>query len=129
MDANSERIAELEKQLNELSIRLEAFEAKSGYMKADEMVKRARQWTIRNPHAWRSIKNSADLCITLKKRFSIKKAVEELRESCLVAAYPDEEFKVSNSYSAVFARMLVEEKPALKDYVTLKKSKVDRYFS
>jgi len=116
----------LEHRVTMLEERLSQFEAKTGFMSAETMYESGKAWIARNPRAWRYIKQYADGCIDEQRRFSIQKACEELRDSDLVDK--DELYKVNNSYAAVLTRFLVKELPELKPLVSMRKSKVDRFF-
>ena len=120
-------IGELEKMINELTLKVEALEAKSGYMDAQSMVDRANAWIARNPKAWAFIKDQARIVAYRGGRFSIKRVLENLRDSRIVNMAEDD-YKISNSYSAVFNRLLVRDIPRLAGYVTLRPSKVDYLF-
>lgn len=118
--ALKDRIAELEE-------RLACFEAKTGFMSAETMKANAEAWIARNPKAWEFIRNDAHKAVRDKTRFSIKKTLENLR-SLPGFVWQGDDFKISNSYSPVFARLLVKEMPELREYTVLKRSKVDRLF-
>lgn len=94
-------------------------------MTADQMIERANAWIVRNPKAWAFIKDQARMCVSRKGRFSVKRAIENLRDSSLVTM-GDDDWKISNSYSAVFVRLLIREIPELAKYTKLNASKVDR---
>ena len=118
--ALKDRIAELEE-------RLALFEAKTGFMSAETMKANAEAWKARNPFAWDIIKATAQKCIKEQRRFSVKRALEDLRDAPGIV-WGEDEFRISNSYSPVFARMLIKELPELANYTVLKRSKVDRLF-
>lgn len=117
-EALYERIAELEQ-------RLALFESKTGFMNAETMLANAKAWVARNPQAWTYLKAMAHRAITNQERFSIKRELEELRESNFVRMDEDD-YKISNSYAAVLVRLLIQEMPELREFVTLRRSKVDR---
>ena len=119
-------VMRLNSKIADLEERLAQFEAKTGFMSAEEIVKHAKAWTVNNPHAWQFMRNYADRAIVNNERFSMQKVLEEMRESPLAIAFPGEDFKINNSYAAAFVRMLVAEKPDLAKHVTLRRSKVDR---
>lgn len=121
------QITELQRQVKELQERLALFEAKTGYMSAETMLENAKAWIARNPKAWSYLKRMAHHAITNQQRFSIKRELEELRESDIVLG-DESDYKISNSYSAVFVRLLIQEMPELRELVTLRPSKVDRLF-
>lgn len=117
-EALQERIAELEQ-------RLALFESKTGFMSAETMLENAKAWVARNPQAWKYLKAMAHRAITNQERFSIKRELEELRESNSVRMDTDD-YKISNSYASVIVRLLIQEMPELREFVTLRRSKVDR---
>lgn len=125
----SPTVEELERQIAELTARLETFEAKTGFMSAETMKENAEAWIERNPMAWNLIKARAQASIRAQKRFSVKRALEELRDAPGIVWGSNDDFKISNSYSAVFVRILVTEMPELRELVTLRRSKVDRLFN
>ena len=111
--------------VQELEERLAEFESKTGFMNAETMLANANAWIVRNPKAWTYLKAKAHRSITNQERFSIKRELEELRESNNIRMDEDD-YKISNSYSAVFVRLLIQEMPELREFVTLRHSKVDR---
>ena len=121
-------VEELEREVSELKERLALFEAKTGFMSADTMKENAEAWIARNPKAWAFIKNAALAAVRDQKRFSIKRTLENLRE-LPGFVWQGDDFKISNSYSSVFVRILVTEMPELRELVTLRRSKVDRLFN
>lgn len=120
-------IDELYKRVEELEQRLAAYESKSGYQTAKDMINKADAWIARNPKAWEVIKDRANMCVIRKGRFSIKRTLEELRDSSLVNM-TDDDYKISNNYSAVFNRKLIRELPSVAKYTIIKPSKLDYYF-
>ena len=130
VDALNERVTLLEKRNEELQQRIDLYEAKSGFMSAEDMVDKANAWITRNYRAWNLILAAADSAIIHRNRFSVKKAVEDLRDSNIVKM-TDDDWKISNNYAAVFARLLIKARPQLKEYDLLKirPSKVDRLFT
>ena len=121
-------IEELEREVKELRERLACFEAKTGFMSAETMKANAEAWIERNPRAWDFIVNRANSAVKEQKRFSIKRTLEDFRDLPEFVWWGDDDFKISNSYSPVFARILVKQVPGLEEFVTLKRSKVDRLF-
>lgn len=126
-------IEELRAEIDELRERLEVFESRTGFMSAKTMFHDGMEWINRNRDAWAYIKAYADKCISEQRRFSIQKACEELRDMNLVNVDKSELFKVNNSYAAVLTRQLVAEfvaegKESIKQLVSMRRSKVDRYF-
>lgn len=122
-------VEELEREVAELRERLQQFEAKTGFMSAETMKENAEAWIARNPKAWGIICDQARAAIRDQKRFSVKKALEVLRDSPIITWLTEDDFKISNSYSAVFVRILVTEMPELRPLVTIRRSKVDRLYA
>lgn len=120
---------QMEARIAELEERLALFESKTGFMSAETMKENAEAWIERNPMAWDLIKARAQASIRQQKRFSVKRALEELRDAPGIVWGSNDDFKISNSYSAVFVRILVTEMPELRELVTLRRSKVDRLFN
>ena len=118
----------LENRVKELEERLKQFESKTGFMSAETMYSNAKAWIARNPRAWAFIKQRADKCIHDGHRFSMQRALEELRDSDLVNRFNEDDFKVNNSLASVLTRFLIEDMPEVKSVVTLRHSKVDRLF-
>lgn len=118
---------ELVQRVEDLEERLQRHEDRTEGMSAQRMIDAAKEWVEQNPDAWDYIIARARTCVHDKKRFSIQKACEEIRDSHLVSNW--EEFKVNNSIAAPLTRMLIQRIPQLEDYVTVRKSKVDRFFS
>lgn len=119
----------MEARIAELEERLALFESKTGFMSAETMKENAEAWIARNPKAWDLIKANAKASIRQQKRFSVKRALEELRDAPDIIWGSNDDFKISNSYSAVFVRILITEMPELRELVTLRRSKVDRLFN
>lgn len=122
------RFALMNERINELEDELKRFEAKTGFMSAETMLNNAKAWIARNPKAWAYLKRMAHYSITNQSRFSIKREIEALRESSDVKLSDEDDYKISNSYSAVFVRLLIEDMPELRPLVVLRPSKVDRLF-
>ena len=121
------KIRLLNQRISELEDELKRFESKTGFMNAETMLDRAKAWIVRNPKAWSYLKRMAHCSVTKQQRFSIKRELEELREASDINMGEDE-YRISNSYSAVFVRLLADEMPELRSLVTFRKSKVDRFF-
>lgn len=120
------RFEMMDERINQLEDQLARFEAKTGFMSADTMRKRGLAWIARNPRAWRYLKQKAFNSITNQARFSIQKELETLREAEINMG--DDEYKVANSYGALLARELCDEMPELRELVTLRPSKLDRFY-
>lgn len=121
-------VKSLEMRIDDLEKRLKQFESNTGFMNAETMYHNAELWIVRNPRAWAFIKQRADKCVHDGHRFSMKRALEELRDSDLVNRFNEDEFKISNSLASVLTRFLIEDMPEVREFVTLRHSKVDRLF-
>lgn len=121
------QVEALMKRLDDQEERIQRHEDRTEGMSAKRMVDAANEWVAQNPDAWDYIIARAKTCVHDKKRFSIQIVSEEIRDSHLVCDWKD--FKVNNSITAPLTRMLIERIPQLEDYVTIRKSKVDRFFS
>ena len=122
-----ERFRLLNERINQLEDELARFESKTGFMNAETMRKNARAWIVRNPRAWTFLVRNAVWYVQQQKHYSIKQSLEELRnETSIVIG--DDDFKISNSYAAVFARELADEIPGLRPLITFRRSKVDRFY-
>ena len=121
-------IEELQAEIEELQKRLDVFESKTGFMSAKVMRERAEEWIDRNPSAWHFIRSRAQKCLDSGSRFSIKRQIENLRDTPGIMSADD--YKICNSFSPVFARILVAEMPELleRGLITLRRSKVDRFY-
>lgn len=119
---------ELEARLAELEERLSLFEAKTGFMSAETMLENTKRWVAENVGAWNYLKQYARKCVESQRRFSIQKALEELREAQGVTKVGDVPYKMPNAYGAVLVRMLCKEVEGLSELVTMRHSKVDRLF-
>lgn len=119
---------ELEARIAQLEDRLSLFEAKTGYMSAETMLENTKKWIVENIEAWRYLKSYARKCVEDQRRFSIQKALEELRDSPIVVKVGDVPYKLPNAYGAVLVRMLCKEVEGLSDLVVMRRSKVDRLF-
>ena len=118
------QVAELMARIEQLEAQLASYEARSGFMTAQEMLDMAYAWIDRNPLAWGHLKGAALAAIDQQRRFSIKKELEQLRESPEVVK-GDADYKISNSLSPVLVRLLIKEMPELGELATVRPSKVD----
>lgn len=122
-----QRVETLEGTIADLREKLARYEERKHYMTAEEMYIRARQWKGMNKRAWEFIKSDARRHVQENTRFSMQRAIENLRnQSGLVIT--SEEYRVCNAYAAVLARFLVREMPELRSHIVLNRSKVDKFF-
>ena len=127
MSDYEERFRLLNERINQLEDELARFETKTGFMNAETMRDNARAWIVRNPQAWSFLVRNAIRCVATQKRYSIQQALEELRNDPEIVMGEDE-YRISNSYAAVFARELADEIPGLRPLITFRRSKVDRFY-
>ena len=118
----------LKKRIEELEERLERHEDRTEGMSAEKTYTQAKAWIKQNPKAWAAIKWQAKTLAAKGKRVSIKRMLENLRYIDKHLNDRNTDYSICNSYSACLARFLVAECPEVKPYISLKKSKVDRYF-
>ena len=117
----------LEERIAELEERLARHEERTEPMSAEVMYNTAKEFIANNPAVWRSMCNIARSRARQGKRVSMKRIVEDTRDSYGVT-WQTEEFKLSNSVTACLARFLVKECPEVEPHIRLGRSKVDRYF-
>lgn len=122
------RMETLESKIAELREQLKRYEERGRYMTAEDMYKRAEQWIRMNAQAWRIIKADARERMRNNEPFSMKRAVENLRYMPGIAM-TDEDYRICNSYTAALSRFLLREMPELSGHMTLRRSKVDKFFA
>jgi hypothetical protein len=68
---------------------------------------------VRNPHVFEALERMAgEMASRGRKRIGVKMLVEVLRyEYYLETSDPNSEFKVSNNYTALYARLLIDTHP------------------
>ena len=120
-------VEELQARIDELEERLKRHEERTEPMSAETMYETAKAWIEANPSIWRSVKYVAEARARQGKRVSMKRIIEDLRDSYGVT-WQTEAFKLSNSVTSALARFLVRECPEVKGHIQLKRSKVDRFF-
>ena len=118
---------QLLERIQDLEERLKRHEERTEPMSAEAMYETAKTWIDANPSVWRSVKNIAETRARQGKRVSMKRIIEDLRDTYGITWQTDA-FKLTNSVTAALARFLVVECPSVKDHICLKRSKVDRYF-
>ena len=87
----------------------------------------AKEFIANNPQVWQSMVNTARSRARQGKRVSMKRIVEDTRDTYGVT-WQTEDFKLSNSVTACLARFLIQECPEVKGHIKLGRSKVDRFF-
>lgn len=118
---------QLLERIQDLEERLKRHEERTEPMSAEAMYETAKAWIEANPNVWRSVKNIAETRARQGKRVSMKRIIEDLRDTYGITWQTDA-FKLTNSVTAALARFLVVECPSVKDNICLKRSKVDKYF-
>ena len=82
---------------------------------------KAERWTIENPRGWSAFKKYAlEARQAGHDRIAIAMVRERVRWECYFVKR--EQFKISNSYSPILARMLMEQEPQLEGLFELKEA-------
>ena len=85
---------------------------------------RFSEWRRENPDAWRRICTEALRLAAVKKRFSVKRIFEALRDSADFNR--TEKFKLNNSYTAPAARALIALYPELERKIETRRTRTER---
>ena len=120
-------VNELQARIAELEERLARHEERTEPMSAEVMYETAKSFIENNPQIWRSMVNVARSRARQGKRVSMKRIIEDTRDQYGVVWQTDD-VKLNNSVTACLARFLIQECPEVREYMKLKRSKVDRYF-
>lgn len=91
---------------------------------AAEVRAGALRWVERNPQAWGAITAKACGYARRGRHFSMRYLLEWARMDLPVDAGGDG-FRIENDYIPVFARMLVEQHPECRQYVSLRRTRFD----
>ena len=88
-------------------------------------IRAAREWIRLNPYLWDEIESWALNETKHHRKFAMQTALERIRWKDYVdnAGQPT---KVSNSYGAIFSRMLISMHPEIEPYVTKRSSVYDQ---
>lgn len=89
--------------------------------KAAELEARARFWIEANPSAWSRMVEEIKLAVEAKRRWAMRRLIEEARTYDLVDAN-GEPFRVNNVLESALARIVCEEMPEAREYVSLRMS-------
>lgn len=89
--------------------------------KAAELEARARSWIEANPSAWSRMVSEVNAAIEAKRRWAMRRLIEEARTYDLVDAN-GEPFRVNNVLESALARIVCEEMPEAREYVSLRMS-------
>ena len=85
---------------------------------------RARHWIAENPDAWAYMCSVARREAAHDRKFGMKWIVEETRKKAFVNR-AGEPFKINNSHTAAFARIMVQQYPELRPFIEYRKSQFD----
>lgn len=121
IDELTDKQKKLERELDEHRVRTEG-------LSAQEMFKRAKAFKDNNPGIWDQIVADARIAAKYQRRFSVKKEIEELRETKWILLDEHEDYRFNNSYTAPLTRFLIQEVPEVEPYVHIRTSKTDKYF-
>ena len=89
--------------------------------KAAELETRARSWIEANPSAWSRMVEEIMADVEAKRRWAMRRLIEEARTYDLVDAN-GEPFRVNNVLESALARIVCEEMPEAREYVSLRMS-------
>lgn len=89
--------------------------------KAAELEARARSWIEANPSAWSRMVEEIEAAVKAKRRWAMRRLIEEARTYDLVDAN-GEPFRVNNVLESALARIVCEEMPEAREYVSLRMS-------
>lgn len=99
----------------------EAYTDQPANKKAAELEARARSWIEANPSAWSRMVSEVNAAIEAKRRWAMRRLIEEARTYDLVDAN-GEPFRVNNVLESALARIVCEEMPEARKYVELRMS-------
>lgn len=89
--------------------------------KAAELEARARSWIEANPSAWSRMVEEIRAAVEAKRHWAMRRLIEEARTYDLVDAN-GEPFRVNNVLESALARIVCEEIPEAREYVSLRMS-------
>lgn len=99
----------------------EAYTDQPANKKAAELEARARSWIEANPSAWSRMVEEIRADVEAKRRWAMRRLIEEARTYDLVDAN-GEPFRVNNVLESALARIVCEEMPEAREYVSLRMS-------
>lgn len=99
----------------------EAYTDQPANKKAAELEARARSWIEANPSAWSRMVEEIRADVEAKRRWAMRRLIEEARTYDLVDAN-GEPFSVNNVLESALARIVCEEMPEAREYVSLRMS-------
>lgn len=122
-----EAIAQLLEVVRVIAEELERHVERTEGMSAWEMFTRARKLMRENPSVWQRITDDARAAARDGRRFSMKKEIEILRDEGRINTL-EEDYKFNSSVTAALTRFLLYEVPEVEPYVSVRPSKVDKFF-
>lgn len=88
------------------------------------MMALAVAWRNQNERAWDLMVEKGESYVEQRRRFSMEKLLQYARYDMETNGH-SQGFKVNNNTRAGLARMMRDEHPEFKDYMEIRKSKVD----
>ncbi len=95
---------------------------------AGTLEERFEEFHRKNPHVYQALRRLAlDMRARGRKRYGMKGLFEILRWSYAMRTEdPDSEFKLNNVYTAFYARLLMQQEPALRGFFELREQRWDK---
>lgn len=88
---------------------------------SEETLDAFRQYHRERPHIFRLFKQYAhQMRATGRTRYSAKSIIERIRWDHDIE-HPEEEFKISNSFTSLYVRLLIWHEPNFRDFFVLKR--------
>lgn len=82
----------------------------------------AEQWMAEHPVAMALFRRFAADMASRGRRFGIGQLTERVRWECRIEQHDEGDFKINNNWRAYIARALIEENPALLEFIELRKT-------
>ncbi|MDR0514653.1 MAG: hypothetical protein LBG81_05775 [Coriobacteriaceae bacterium] len=116
--------------IGDLKAQLELHRSRTEALSAREMYKRAWLFVKRNPLIWSLICEQARQAAKCGRRFSLKRAIEDMRDDASLSPALQEDgcYRFNNAYTAALSRMLMRQVPEVRGLLRTRPSKVDRLF-
>lgn len=86
-----------------------------------ETYEKVKAYHKKNPHIWEAFERYALLAAQSRKRYSAKTIMERVRWDCEFESLG--EFKISNDYTAYYARAFARKYPQHKNFFKMKKTR------
>ena len=122
-------VSDLMRRVTVLEEDLAIVTARSGTLTAEQMYLGARAFIARNTHSWQRIKDLARESAIANRRFSLKREIEDMRESSSGIKPNDDLYLFNNSLTTPLTRFLIEEVPEVEPCIARRPSKVDKFFN